>query len=121
MLADELDLVTSLALDSIALMCEADALDFYKAWPVVCKQMPTLPRDRPRVAASWVALVGHGQLDVRAHPERAATLLDLLWLASRDPSALVIPVLTSLRTKEFETGQAAHVTDLFGGRKALPV
>ena len=89
MLEDELDAVAALALECLALLCEADALDFYKAWPVVCKQFPTIPKDRPAVAEQWVALLGHGHLDARAYPERAAAIIDLLWLAAADPLPMV--------------------------------
>lgn len=43
-----------------------------------------MPAD-PRVAARWVALVGHGALDAEAYPEMAAPLLDLLWGAAKHP------------------------------------
>lgn len=95
MLTDEIDSVAALALESIALMCEADALDFYKAWPVVCSIFPTLPRERPTVAAQWAALLAHGQLDAKAFPERAGTLIDLLWIAAKDPCDLVCCFATS--------------------------
>ena len=89
MLNDEADEVAALGLQSIALMCEADALDFYAAWPIVCRIFPTLPRERLLVAKSWVALLAYGQLDAKAFPERAAALIDLIWLAAKDPSSQV--------------------------------
>ena len=85
MLEDREDAVAALAIDCIALMCEADALDFYKAWPIVWHIFPTLPKERPLVAKAWVALLTHGQLDVKAFPEKAAALIDLLWIAAKDP------------------------------------
>ena len=90
MLNDKVDAVAALGLESIALMCEADALDFYKAWPIICRNFPTLPTARPVVAKHWVALLAHGQLDAKAFPDRAAALIDLLWLAAKDPSSQVL-------------------------------
>ena len=89
MLNDDSDAVAALGLDSVALMCEADALDFYTAWPIICRSFPTLPRERALIAKSWVALLAHGQLDAKSFPERAAALIDLLWLAAKDPLSKV--------------------------------
>ena len=92
MLRDESDVITALALESISLMCNADALDFYKAWPVVYQSLPCPPDDRPPVMEQWVALLTYGQLDAKAYPEKAAALIQLLWTAAKDPSSAVRPL-----------------------------
>lgn len=96
MLRDDADPVAALALDCIALLCAADVLDFYGAWPVVVKHMPSLPHARPLVARKWVALLAHGALDAKAVPTQAAAALDLLWLAARDKDPQVVHNARSL-------------------------
>lgn len=86
MLGDASDAVAALGLECVILLCSADTLDFYAAWAVVQQQFPGLPRDRPLAARKWVALLGHGALDAAAEPERAAAVIDLLWLAVKDPA-----------------------------------
>ena len=108
MLEDREDAVAALGIDCIALMCEADALDFYKAWPIVWHIFPTLPSERPLVAKAWVALLAHGQLDAKAFPEKAAALIDLLWIAAKDPvpqvgSYLCTTCLSSCACKAADT------------------
>lgn len=84
-MVDESDAIAAMGLECISLMCKADALDFYKAWPVVCHQFTDPPSERPLVAAKWVALLADGHLDAKAFPEKAQALMDLLWLAAKDP------------------------------------
>ena len=40
-------------LDCVALLCEADVLEFYAAWRVVHRALPRLP-EHPAAAAAWV-------------------------------------------------------------------
>jgi hypothetical protein len=56
--------------------------DFYTAWRVIRRTIPTLPQD-PSVAATWAELLGHGALDARAEPGPAAEVLALLWEAAK--------------------------------------
>lgn len=56
--------------------------DFYTAWRVIRRTLPTLPQD-PSVAATWAKLLGHGALDARAEPGPAAEVLALLWEAAK--------------------------------------
>ena len=53
-LGDPLPAVQEAALDCIALLCEDDTLDFYPAWRIVHRALPTLPGHR-RPAAAWVS------------------------------------------------------------------
>lgn len=52
-LADEAPAVQAAALDCVALLCEANVLEFYAAWHVVHRAAPRLP-DHPAAAAAWV-------------------------------------------------------------------
>ena len=52
-LADESPAVVAVALDCVALLCEADVLEFYAAWRVVYRSLPRLP-EHPAAAAAWV-------------------------------------------------------------------
>lgn len=53
-LGDAAPQVQALGLGCISLLCEADSLDFYKAWRVVQARFPSLP-DHPNTAAAWVS------------------------------------------------------------------
>ena len=52
-LADESPAVVAAGLDCVALLCEADVLEFYAAWRVVHRALPRLP-EHPAAAAAWV-------------------------------------------------------------------
>lgn len=88
MLADESEAVASVALDCIRLLCEADTLDFYGAWPVVVSALPGPQRGRLQVARRWVGLLACGALDAKAAPDQAHAVLELLWHAAEDESPL---------------------------------
>jgi len=53
MLGDALDGVAGMGLECISLLCEADVLDFYSAWPVVVAHFPDLPHNRPILATRF--------------------------------------------------------------------
>jgi hypothetical protein len=74
----------SLALEAVASLCEADALDFYAALKVVVTRphLSTLPK-HPLVASRWVALLGGGWLDAEARPEAAAAAVAAAFAATR--------------------------------------
>lgn len=75
-------------LDCIALLCEADVLEFYAAWAVVHRRLPRLP-EHPAAAAAWVRLLGAGGLDAAVQPDAAAAIVDALWLAAAHESPQV--------------------------------
>ncbi|KAL4447386.1 hypothetical protein ABPG75_004605 [Micractinium tetrahymenae] len=87
-LSDEAPAVQAIALDCIALLCEADVLEFYATWRVVHRQLPRLP-DHPAAAAAWVRLLGSGGLDAAVQPDAAAAIIDALWLAAGHEAAQV--------------------------------
>ncbi|GAB4813990.1 hypothetical protein N2152v2_001036 [Parachlorella kessleri] len=87
-LEDAAPQVQALGLRCIELLCEADCLDFYKAWRVVQARFPSLP-SHPAAAAAWVALLAQGVLDADVYPEVARGTLSALWLAAANPSPQV--------------------------------
>ena len=74
----------ALALEAVASLCEADALDFYAALKVVVTRphLSTLPA-HPLVASRWVALLGGGWLDAEARPEASAAAVPAAFAATR--------------------------------------
>lgn len=52
----------------------------YAAWAVVQKTMPRLPPGQ-LLRQQWLRLLGAGELDALAHPERFGAVLDVLWQA----------------------------------------
>lgn len=53
-LCDEAPGVQAVGLDCVALLCEADVLEFYAAWRAVHRHAPRLP-EHPAAAAAWVS------------------------------------------------------------------
>ncbi|KAI3425383.1 hypothetical protein D9Q98_009147 [Chlorella vulgaris] len=80
-LYDEAPAVQAAGLECVALLCEADVLEFYAAWRVVHAALPRLP-EHPAAAAAWVRLLGQGGLDAAVQPTSAAAIVDALWLAA---------------------------------------
>ena len=78
--------VHSIALHTIAELCEQDALDFYASWHVIRKTFPTIPTDSAS-AVAWLRLLATSHLDSQAHPEICSKVLDAIWYAtlSEDP------------------------------------
>jgi hypothetical protein len=74
----------ALALEAVASLCEADALDFYAALKVVVTRPHLAARPaHPLVASRWVALMGGGGLDAEARPEAAAAAVAAAFAATR--------------------------------------
>lgn len=69
-------------------LCEADRLDFYKAWPIVQARHPDVPT-KPVLAREWVSLLRCGHLDAPVEPDRAALVINLLWKTVSHASPLV--------------------------------
>lgn len=87
-MSDKEPRVAALGLQALAAMCDADELDFYGAWAVVHKLLPDVP-GAPVLAREWVSLLQYGSLDAEVYPDRAAAVVDLIWLTARHPSPLV--------------------------------
>jgi len=73
--------VQATGLECVAELCEADILDFYKAWKVVKPLVPTLPQ-HPVAAAAWLRVLASGGLDAAVYPEIAQGILKALWAAA---------------------------------------
>ncbi len=77
--------VQAAGLECVAELCEADILDFYKAWKVVKPLVPTLPQ-HPLAAAAWLRFLASGGLDAAVYPEISRGILKALWAAACDVS-----------------------------------
>lgn len=87
-LEDSAPEIQAAGLECIAELCEADTLDFYKAWKVVRPAVPTLPM-HPSAGASWLRLLASGCLDAGVYPEIAKGIVRALWAATKHPEPAV--------------------------------
>ncbi|CAI9283307.1 unnamed protein product [Lactuca saligna] len=80
-------MIQALGIQSLALLCEADVIDFYTAWGVIKKYVLSYLND-PVVANSICLLLRWGAMDAEAYPENATSVLQILWevATSRNPS-----------------------------------
>ncbi|GAX85958.1 hypothetical protein CEUSTIGMA_g13374.t1 [Chlamydomonas eustigma] len=85
---DSSPLVSSLSLNVLREMCDAGVLDFYKAWKVVHRIHPQLPK-HPLLAASWVDLMSQGAVDAASQPTKALAIMQALWASTRHPDLRV--------------------------------
>ncbi|XP_052196381.1 protein RST1 isoform X2 [Diospyros lotus] len=70
--------VQALGFQSLSHLCEADAIDFYTAWAVICQHVLNSSKD-PHVAYSTCLLLRWGAMDANAYPEASRTVLQILW------------------------------------------
>ncbi|GJR02144.1 armadillo-like helical domain-containing protein, partial [Tanacetum coccineum] len=79
-------IIQALGVQSLALLCEADVIDFYTAWGVISKYVMSYTTD-PAVANSICLLLRWGALDAESYPENATGVLQILWevATSRHP------------------------------------
>jgi hypothetical protein len=80
--------VQAAGLECVAELCEADILDFYKAWKIVQPLVPTLPQ-HPVAAAAWLRVLASGGVDAAVYPEISRGILKALWAAARDQSLAI--------------------------------
>ncbi|KAL4520911.1 hypothetical protein Ndes2526B_g00093 [Nannochloris sp. 'desiccata'] len=73
--------VQAAGLECVAELCEADILDFYKAWKIVQPLVPTLPQ-HPLAAGAWLRVLASGGLDSAVYPEISRGILKALWAAA---------------------------------------
>ncbi|KAL4581590.1 hypothetical protein LXL04_006113 [Taraxacum kok-saghyz] len=80
-------MIQALGIQSLALLCEADVIDFYTAWSVIAKYVKSYLND-PVIANSICLLLRWGAMDAEAYPENATSVLQILWeiATSRIPS-----------------------------------
>jgi hypothetical protein len=69
----------ALALESVRLMCDADALDFYAAFRVVVARLGDGAPADVIVRTEWARLLGAGWLDADARPDAAAAVAGAAW------------------------------------------
>lgn len=76
-LSDPSPRVKAIALDAIAVMVDADVLEFFSAWAVVLQHIPTLPTNE-LAARKWLALLACGaSADVDTQHEQVQGNLEL--------------------------------------------
>ena len=73
----------ALALESVRLMCDADALDFYAAFRVVVARLGDGAPADVIVRTEWARLLGAGWLDADARPDAAAAVAGAAWECAR--------------------------------------
>ncbi|KAL3702297.1 hypothetical protein R1sor_020319 [Riccia sorocarpa] len=73
--------VLALGLQSLAVLCKEDVIDFYTAWMVIAKYFRKIPTN-PTVLQSLCLLLRYGALDAAAYPEMAGDVLQILWDAA---------------------------------------
>lgn len=80
-------IIKALGVQSLALLCEADVIDFYTAWGVISKHVQSYSTD-PVVANSVCLILRWGAMDAESYSENATNLLQILWevATSRHPS-----------------------------------
>ena len=69
----------ALALESVRLMCDADALDFYAAFRVVVARLGDGAPADVIVRTEWARLLGAGWLDADVRPDAAAAVAGAAW------------------------------------------
>ena len=57
---------------------QAEALDFYPAFKIVTKEMPTRPKDSNLVAKRWLRLLKYGVEDADVVPEAGSLVVNAL-------------------------------------------
>eukprot|EP00854_Cymbomonas_tetramitiformis_P002639 gene2639-3405_t len=116
-LGDALAGVVALGLECLTLLCAADFIDFYTAWRVVRRIIPTVPK-APVAARQWVAFLSCGAMDARVHEEASRALVGQLWGCrdAADPSvrqaaytALATFRLEELLSEEVPLGRYAEL------------
>ncbi|GBG74933.1 hypothetical protein CBR_g19447 [Chara braunii] len=106
--------IVALGLDALAHLCHDDAIDFYTAWRVISKTIPSLPWD-PIIAPSFCKFMRYGAMDAAAYPYLAQRVLQLLFeAASRREKFNIVEVLHPVKSREYarflltETSAAAQ-------------
>lgn len=94
--------VQSLGLQSLAHLCEADAIDFYTAWDVIAKHVVNY-KVSAVVASSLCLLLRWGVLDAEAYIEASAEILRLLWEIGTSRHAGCGSMWTKTRATAFRT------------------
>ena len=76
----------AIGLETIGVLFEAQALDFYPAFKTVTKEMPTRPKDSNLVAKRWLRLLKYGVDDADVAPEAGSLVVNALIDCALDES-----------------------------------
>lgn len=94
-------IIQALGIQSLALLCEADVIDFYTAWGVIAKYVLNYSGD-PVVANSICLLLRWGAMDAEAYPENATSVLQILWEVATSTNPSHGSLWTNARESAFE-------------------
>jgi len=68
----------AIGLETIEVLCEADALEFYPALKIITKYMPTRPKDSRLLAKRWLRILKLGVADADIFPEAGSLVINAL-------------------------------------------
>jgi len=105
-------------LETIEVLFQAEALDFYPAFKIVTKEMPTRPKDSNLVAKRWLRLLKYGVEDADVVPEAGSLVVNALIDCALDESkttddSLRIEAWNSLN--EFNIKQVKNLLNIYDG------
>ncbi|KAK9067315.1 hypothetical protein SSX86_014641 [Deinandra increscens subsp. villosa] len=94
-------IIQALGIQSLSLLCEADVVDFYTAWGVIAKYLPSYSTN-PVVAKSICLLLRWGAMDAESYPESATRVLQILWEVATSNQTCHISSWANARASAFE-------------------
>ena len=108
----------AIGLETIEVLFEAEALDFYPAFKTVTKEMPTRPKDSNLVAMRWLRLLKYGVEDADVVPEAGSLVVNALIDCALDESkttevSLKIEAWDSL--DKFNIKQVKNLLNVYDG------
>ena len=108
----------AIGLETIEVLFQAEALDFYPAFKIVTKEMPTRPKDSNLVAKRWLRLLKYGVEDADVVPEASSLVVNALIDCALDESkttddSLRIEAWNSLN--EFNIKQVKNLLNIYDG------
>ena len=108
----------AIGLETIEVLFQAEALDFYPAFKIVTKEMPTRPKDSNLVAKRWLRLLKYGVEDADVVPEAGSLVVNALIDCALDQSkttddSLRIEAWSSLN--EFNIKQVKNLLNIYDG------
>lgn len=94
-------IIQALGIQSLALLCEADVIDFYTAWGVIAKYVRHYSTD-PVLANSICLLLRWGAMDAESFPENATSVLQMLWEVATSRHPCHVSSWANARASAFE-------------------
>lgn len=94
-------IIQALGVQSLALLCEADVIDFYTAWGVISKYVMSYTT-HPVIANSICLLLRWGAMDAESYPENATGVLQILWEVATSRHTYHSPSWANARESAFD-------------------